>query len=80
MPCRCCGASRPSKGFTEPGEAEINELLKKSAYLIELKDDGFNEHIRDWKEGWLEAFEHHLNGCNKKDPIYELLRDNLKHR
>ncbi len=67
MPCRCCGASRPSKGFTEPGESEINELLKKAAELILHKYDNtpYENDIYDWKKGWQEAFDHHLNGCKK---------------
>lgn len=66
MPCRCCGASRPSKGFNEPGEAEINELLKKASKLILDKDSVMYENIDEWKKGWQEAFEHHLNGCKEK--------------
>jgi sarcosine oxidase delta subunit len=66
MPCRCCGASRPSKGFTEKGEAEINELLKKAAMLILAKDSVEYDGIEEWKKGWQEAFDHHLNGCNEK--------------
>lgn len=34
MPCRCCGASRPSKGFKEPDEQEIYHLLKNAAFLV----------------------------------------------
>ena len=67
MPCRCCGASRPSKGFNEPGEVEINELLKKAARLI--LDKNKNREFEDldaWKKGWQEAFDHHLNGCTEK--------------
>lgn len=65
MPCRCCGASRPSKGFNEPGEQKINELLKEAAILI-LKKNERNEYedIDEWKKGWQEAFDHHLNGCS----------------
>ena len=68
MPCRCCGASRPSKGFTEPGEQEINDLLKKAAQLI-LEKNKLNQYedLFFWKKGWQEAFDHHLNGC--KDEV-----------
>lgn len=67
MPCRCCGASRPSKGFKEPGEQEINELLKQAAKLILKKnEDNSYEDICEWKKGWQEAFDHHLNGCINK--------------
>lgn len=65
MPCRCCNASRPSKGFNETGEAEINELLKKAAYLILTGRDG-DDDLDDWKKGWQEAFDHYLNGCKEK--------------
>jgi sarcosine oxidase delta subunit len=65
MPCRCCGASRPSKGFTEPGEAEINDQLKQAAKRILAKDGPEYEDIEEWKKGWQEAFDHHLNGCKK---------------
>ena len=64
MPCRCCGASRPSKGFKEPGEAKINDLLKEASSLILSKNAGFDD-IEDWKKGWQEAFDHHLNGCKE---------------
>ncbi len=63
MPCRCCGASRPSKGFREPGEQKINDLLKEAARLILLKNDPAYLDIDDWKRAWQEAFDHHLNGC-----------------
>jgi hypothetical protein len=66
MPCRCCGASRPSKGFKEPGESRINELLKEAARWILMKDDGSYDGIDEWKKGWQEAFDHHLNGCKRK--------------
>lgn len=68
MPCRCCGASRPSKGFKEKDEQEINELLKKAAILI-LKKNERNQYddIDDWKKAWQEAFDHHLNGCKEKE-------------
>jgi hypothetical protein len=68
MPCRCCGVSRPSKGFTEPGEAQINEMLKTAATLILIKAKesiGYDD-IEEWKKGWQEAFDHHLNGCNEQ--------------
>lgn len=65
MPCRCCGASRPSKGFTEPDEEKINKLLKNATALILAKDDGSYEDIDEWKKGWQEAFDHHLNGCKE---------------
>lgn len=68
MPCRCCGASRPSKGFTEPGEKEINDLLKEAARLV-LKKNERNEYddIEEWKKAWAQAFVHHLCGCPEKD-------------
>jgi hypothetical protein len=65
MPCRCCGASRPSKGFTEPGESEINDLLKQAAKRILAKDGPEYDGIDQWKKGWQEAFDHHLNGCKE---------------
>lgn len=65
MPCRCCGASRPSKGFKETGEEEINELLKKASHLILTGRSGWDD-IEQWKKGWQEAFDHHLNGCKEK--------------
>ena len=65
MPCRCFGASRPSKGFTETGETEINDLLKKAAMLI-LNGRLGRDDISEWKKGWQEAFDHHLNGCKEK--------------
>ena len=68
MPCRCCGASRPSKGFTEKGEAEINELLKKASNLILDKNQNNQyDDINEWKKAWQEAFDHHLNGCKEKE-------------
>ena len=66
MPCRCCNASRPSKGFKELNEVEINELLKKAASLILDKTKYGYDDIEDWKKGWQEAFDHHLSGCNEK--------------
>jgi len=68
MPCRCCGASRPSKGFKEPGESQINNLLKQAAHLILKYHEGTAEgdNIGYWKQGWQEAFDHHLNGCKNK--------------
>jgi len=65
MPCRCCGASRPSKGFTEPGESEINDLLKQASKLILdfYKGQPQDDDLSLWKKGWQEAFDHHLNGC-----------------
>lgn len=67
MPCRCCGASRPSKGFKEPGESEINQLLKEAARLILEKNyDNSYDNLDGWKRGWQEAFNHHLNGCPEK--------------
>lgn len=63
MPCRCCGASRPSKGFTEPHEQNINALLKQASIMIlEKANDGYDD-IDEWKKAWQEAFDHHLNGC-----------------
>jgi hypothetical protein len=68
MPCRCCSASKPSKGCQRPDEQKINELLKEAKDLILKKADGPNgfDDIDDWKKGWLEAFEHHLFGCTEK--------------
>lgn len=65
MPCRCCNASKPSKGFTNTGESEINDHLKKAAKLINDKFKEFDD-IDDWVAGWKEAFDHHLNGCPEK--------------
>lgn len=64
MACRCCGASRPSKGFTEPEEYEIYVVLKKASRLI-LEKNARNvyENIDEWKKAWQEAFDHMLNGC-----------------
>ena len=64
MPCRCCGASRPSKGFNEPGEEDIYRLLKVATTLILEKRCGY-DCIEEWKEGWQEAFDHMLNGCQE---------------
>ena len=67
MPCRCCGASRPSKGFTGKGEVEIHKLLKEASVLILAKAHdpiGYDD-IEDWKKGWQEAFDHMLNGCKE---------------
>jgi hypothetical protein len=63
---RCCGASRPSKGFKEPVEQKINELLKEAATLIRDKAKYGYDDIDEWKKGWQEAFNHHLNGCNMR--------------
>lgn len=64
MPCRCCGASRPSKGFTEPEEKKINDLLiEVSKLILQKNDDNSYEDINEWKKAWQEAFDHHLNGC-----------------
>jgi hypothetical protein len=65
MPCRCCGASRPSKGFNHPDEKLINDLLKEASRLILKKEEDFDD-ITEWKEAWKEAFDHHLNGCKEK--------------
>lgn len=68
MPCRCCGASRPSKGFNEPGEAKINDLLKEAANLILNhydKSSPQSDDLSSWILGWREAFDHHLNGCKE---------------
>ncbi len=51
MPCRCCGASRPSKGFTENGEVEINDLLKSVSKLILDKAKFGYDDIDEWKKG-----------------------------
>lgn len=65
MPCRCCGASRPSKGYdANTLEKSINANLKEAARLIKSKNaDNQYEDIDDWKRGWIQAFDHHLNGC-----------------
>lgn len=65
MPCRCCGASRPSKGFKSYMENDINELLKQASHLILTSRNGCDD-ISEWKKGWQEAFDHHLNGCPEK--------------
>lgn len=66
MPCRCCGAARPSKGFKEKDESKINELLKECVKLIlQINDRNQYEDIDEWKKGWKEAFDHHLNGCKE---------------
>lgn len=68
MPCRCCGASRPSKGFREPEEQKINAILKEAALLIldKNKYQGYDD-LDEWKKGWQEAFDHHLNGCKEEN-------------
>lgn len=66
MPCRCCGASRPSKGFNEPEEKKINDLLiEVSKLILQKNDDNSYEDINEWKKAWQEAFDHHLNGCKE---------------
>ncbi len=66
MPCRCCGASRPSKGFKEPEEIKIHSLLREAANLVLNKnDDRAYENIEDWKKSWLECFDHMLFGCKE---------------
>jgi len=41
MPCRCCGASRPSKGLNQTREEkEINIVLKAAAEMILEKEKG----------------------------------------
>ena len=51
MPCRCCGASRPSKGFKEPDEQKINEILKEATRLILDKNrNNAYEDIDEWKK------------------------------
>jgi hypothetical protein len=67
MPCRCCGASRPSKGFNEPDEKKIHRALKYVASLVLAKDHPVYENIDEWKKGWQEAFDHMLNGCDELD-------------
>ena len=72
MPCRCCGASRPSKGFTEPEEIKIHALLKQAIQLVLEKNRNQDyEHIDDWKKAWQECFDHMLNGC-KENTSYKL--------
>lgn len=64
MPCRCCGVSRPSKGFTEPNEQQIHAYLTLASDLILDKSRGFDD-IEEWKKAWQEAFDHMLNGCKE---------------
>jgi hypothetical protein len=66
MPCRCCGASRPSKGFKEPEEQKIHTLLSEASKLVLAKNGPEYEGIEDWKKAWQEAFDHMLNGCKEK--------------
>lgn len=77
MPCRCCGAPPPSKGLDHDKlEIEINSHLKKAAALILSKDDASAYiGIEDWKEGWIEAFEHHLYGCKEKQKEPNVYKD-----
>jgi hypothetical protein len=66
MPCRCCGTkSRPSKGFKEPLDKEIHELISKAKDLI-LEQGRKYEYIEEWKHEWIKAFNHMLNGCDEK--------------
>jgi hypothetical protein len=67
MPCRCCGAARPSKGFKEPDEQKIHSLLKDAAKLVLAKDAPEYEEIEDCKKAWQEAFDHMLNGCRERE-------------
>ncbi len=73
MPCRCCGASRPSKGFKEPDEVEIHHYLKIAANVILQKNwNNDYDNIDDWKKAWQECFDHMLNGCpDNKKWLYE---------
>lgn len=65
MPCRCCGASRPSKGFKEPNENHIhNLLLDVSQKILARANDGYDD-IEEWKKAWQECFDHMLNGCKE---------------
>jgi len=67
MPCRCCGASRPSKGFKEPDEIHIHSLLSGAAYcVLEKNKNNEYEDIEEWKKAWQECFDHMLNGCDEK--------------
>jgi hypothetical protein len=65
MPCRCCGASRPSKGFNETDEKQIHALLTQASDLILEKTKGGYDDINEWKKGWQECFDHMLNGCKE---------------
>lgn len=67
MPCRCCGASRPSKGFKEKDEQEIYHLLKLAADKVKEKEKHGYEDIIEWKKAWQEAFDHMLNGCPEQE-------------
>jgi hypothetical protein len=67
MPCRCCGASRPSKGFKEPDEMIIHSKLKEVAFLVLDKNrNNAYEDLDGWKKAWQECFDHMLNGCKEK--------------
>jgi len=68
MPCRCCGASRPSKGFKEKDEKEIHKtLLQASDLILKKNENNHYEDIEEWKKAWQEAFNHMLNGCPEND-------------
>jgi hypothetical protein len=63
MPCRCCCAGKPSKGFEHPEEDKINDKLKDARDLIIAEGNRRGDDLHLWKKSWVEAFEHHLNGC-----------------
>jgi hypothetical protein len=63
MPCRCCNAGKPSQGFINPEEQEINEVLKLVAKLIYRAGKQRGDDLEDWNKSWIEAFSHHLRGC-----------------
>lgn len=66
MPCRCCGASRPSKGFKEKDEQIIHQHLKDASFhILEKTKYGYDD-IDEWKMAWQECFDHMLNGCKEK--------------
>ena len=66
MPCRCCGASRPYKGFKEPDEKMIHDILQTAAYrILDKNKQNVYDDIDEWKKAWQECFDHMLNGCKE---------------
>lgn len=66
MPCRCCSATKPPKGFKSDEDVIINDHLKLLVKTIERRYWEPLYDTKEWKRGWLEAFEHHLFGCPEK--------------
>lgn len=66
MPCRCCASPKKSKGLDFDDEKKINEYLKSAAFFILQRDKDYDG-IEEWKQSWIEAFSHHLNGCKEKE-------------